>query len=155
MTLTIALSVTQANAQLTKKEKVSIQVDEFTKAILPDKSENFFQIKYHTYLKSGKAYAGYSIQSINGGKIVSLAHGYYDGLDGSCGQGSRKEMLKLEKIISPEIDLTIKDMNDDNYLDIVVEFKEEDCKTGKKASIRNIFYATENGFVLAEKHPSP
>jgi len=148
--VTGAYSYVHADAQLIKDINKYIEVDKDAIAIIKDKSEEYFQIRYQVSLRSGKAYGGYDIQNVKGGNITLLGGGSYDGIDGTCGQESRKEMLNLKKAVSPSIKFFIKDLNDDKYLDIFAEFIEEDCETGEKSTITNIFYATDNGFVLAE-----
>ena len=143
-------SIAKADAPLIKNAKVRIEADEDAIAVIKDKSGEYFQIRYQVSLKSGKAYGGYDIQNVKGGKITLLGGGSYDGIDGTCGQGFRKEILNFKKAVSPSIKFFIKDLNNDKYLDIFAEFIEEDCETGEKSTITNIFYATDKGFVLAE-----
>jgi len=143
---TIAL----ADAQPIKDVQVPISVDKDAIAILKDKSGNYFKILNQSLLKSGKWTSGFYIQNVNGGKITLLGGGSRDGTDGSCGKGTRREMLNLEKAADYDIDLTIKDVNTDKFLDIFTEFTEENCKTGEKYTITNIFYATDHGFVLGK-----
>ena len=143
-------SSVKADSKLNKDIKALLEVDEDAIAILKDKSGRYFQIQYQVSLKSGEAYSAYEIQNVKGGKITLLGGGSYDGTDGTCGQGYRKEMLNLLKAVIPPIKLSIRDLNDDKYFDIFAEFVEEDCKTGEKITITNIFYATDNGFILEE-----
>ena len=137
-----------ANPQIIRDTKALLGVNEDAIAVLKDKSGEYYQVRYQTSISHGRAHSGYTVQDIKGGKILLLGGGGYDGLDGTCGQGKRKQLLNLDKTVSGPIDFKIEDLNKDKYLDVYTQFEEEDCKTGKKSVITNIFYATESGFQL-------
>lgn len=110
-----------------------------------DKSKNEYELRTISDLKQGRAYIIYKVVSKkNEEGEINIFSSDYDGESGGC---NRHELLNINRAVVSE-KYEIKDINMDNYDDIVFSFIEENCITKKHIYYNILLIVKDKGFEL-------